>query len=73
MLHFANYEKTTAQTEAKRYKMELTYYRDDETEVLIRILSFGPLVKVISPESFIDQIKERLKRQKNLITAVPEK
>jgi hypothetical protein len=73
MLHFANYEKTTAQTEAKRYKMELTYYRDDETEVLIRVLSFGPLVKVISPESFIDQIKERLKRQKNLITAVPEK
>ena len=67
MLHFANYEKSTTQIDEKHYEMKLTYYKDDETEVLIRVLSFGPLLKVISPDSFIDQVKERLNRQRELV------
>ncbi len=66
MLHFANYEKVTTRLDEKHYEMRLTYYKDDETEVLIRVLSFGPLLKVVSPDSFIAQVKERLIRQKEL-------
>lgn len=66
MLHFANLEKVTKQVDENLYRMELKYYKDDETEVLIRILSFGPMVKVTKPESFIKLIKERLNNQKKL-------
>lgn len=70
MLHFSNYEKVTAQLDAKHYEMKLTYYKEDETELLIRVLSFGPLVKVKSPDRFIALLKERLIRQKELMNKV---
>ena len=44
----------------------LRYDRDDETEILIRVLSFGPMLRVTSPESFIDKIRERLVKQRAL-------
>ena len=66
MLHFANFEKETIQTGEKRYKMKLIYNGDDETEVLIRVLSFGQMVKAIEPDTFTDQIKQRLLNQKKL-------
>jgi len=64
MLHFANYEKETMRTGENRYQMKLVYNGDDETEVLIRVLSFGPMVKVMEPKAFTDQIKQRLINQK---------
>lgn len=67
MLHFSNYEKITTQLDEKHYEMKLTFNKDVETEVLIRVLSFGPLVKVKSPDHFIGLIKERLTRQKKVI------
>lgn len=41
----------------------LNYMQGDETEILIRILSFGPVLKVTAPESMVSQIRERLDRQ----------
>jgi hypothetical protein len=67
MLHFSNYEKVTTQLDEKHYEMKLMYYSDDETEVLIRVLSFGPMVKVKAPDSFIVLVKERLMRQRELV------
>lgn len=67
MLHFSNYEKVTTQLDEKHYEMKLTFHKADETEVLIRVLSFGPLLKVKSPDHFITLIKERLRRQKMLM------
>jgi hypothetical protein len=46
-----------------RYQVELWYESQDETEILIRVLSFGPMIKVIAPGSFIALIKERLAMQ----------
>ncbi len=65
MLHFAHFEKYAEKTEKEKYILKIKYYENDETEVLIRVLSFGPLVKVIAPQSFIDLIKERLILQKS--------
>lgn len=36
-----------------------------ETEIVIRILSFGPMIKVVAPAHFENLIKERLIKQKS--------
>jgi len=45
------------------YKVRIKYYEHDETEIVIRVLSFGPFVRVVEPESFVDLIRERLAAQ----------
>ena len=67
MLHFANLQKETEKTGRRQYRVTLHYENEDETEILIRLLSFGPVLKVIEPDIIVKQIKERLKRQENLI------
>lgn len=68
MLHFSDFKKITEKIEERKYKMEIYYEAIDETEVLIRVLSFGPMLRVIYPKRFISLIKERLKKQKKLWT-----
>lgn len=68
MLHFSHLEKETVRLEENRYQITLRYQKADETELLIRILSFGPMLKVIRPEDFIEKIKTRLQNQKSLRT-----
>ena len=65
LTHFAHFEKEVERTDENSYTVRLYYDREDETEVLIRILSFGPMIRVLSPESFVESLKERLLRQKN--------
>lgn len=66
MLHFSHLEKRTEKVSEDKYKITLYYDKDDETELLIRILSFGPVMKVTEPESFIEQIRKRLRMQDKL-------
>lgn len=65
MLHFAHFEKQAERLDGKHYAVRLRYYESDETEIVIRILSFGPFVKVTAPDAFVNLIKERLIRQKS--------
>jgi len=65
MMHFAHFEKQTERIDNDIYLVTLFYDKDDETEMVIRILSFGPKIRVIEPENFINLIKDRLKRQKS--------
>lgn len=60
MLHFSHFEKQAEKIDDKHYKVTVFYDSGDETEVLIRVLSFGPMIKVTQPESFVELIKERL-------------
>lgn len=64
MIHFSDLEKETLKLDDTHYRIRLRYRKDDETEILIRILSFGPKVQVSSPDSFIHMIRERLAMQK---------
>ena len=68
MLHFSHLEKETVQVEKGKYKITLWYEPRDERELLIRILSFGPMLKVVAPDSVVAQIKCRIEKQKNLRT-----
>ena len=66
MLHFSHLEKETIRLDDNHYRLTLRYDREDETELLIRVLSFGPVLKVVSPDSFIDKVRERLHKQAEL-------
>lgn len=67
MLHFANYEKQTSQIKPRVYHCKIFYNKEEETELLIRVLSFGPVIRVLSPASFLNQMKERIAKQMDLI------
>lgn len=67
LLQFASFDrKTEYDPERDIYTCQISYDLSDETELLIRILSFGPTIKVLGPESFLSQLKERLKKQLQL-------
>ncbi len=66
MLHFSHLEKETEKFGDKKYRVKLLYETEDETEMLIRILSFGPMIKVLSPQNLIEQIKKRIEKQEKL-------
>lgn len=65
LMHFAHFQKQAEKLDEKHYRVTVTYDKDDETEMVIRILSFGPVVKVTAPQHFVDLIKERLISQKS--------
>ncbi len=65
MLHFSDLQKETVRLEEGHYRIILTYRKEDETEILIRILAFGPMLKVTGPDCFVELIKERLRRQRS--------
>ena len=65
LLHFAHFEKQAEKLDKKTYLLKIKYAHDDEPEMVIRILSFGPLVEVIGSESFKLLVIEKLKKQLN--------
>lgn len=63
MLHFMDCEKVTEQIEDDRYRITLWYDKSEEAEMLIRVLMFGPKIKVLEPAGFVEKIVCRLKQQ----------
>ena len=72
LLHFSHLEKETKRLDDTHYRVTLRYDRTDETEMVIRILSFGPFIRVIEPESFIELLRKRIQKQKDLTPISPE-
>lgn len=66
LLHFSHFEKETQKLDNRLYQIRLRYDPDDETELIIRVLSFGPVLEVQSPAEFIALVKERIDRQLRL-------
>lgn len=69
MNHFSDYKKITKQLDEHHYELTIYYYANDETELLIRLLSFGPFLKVIGPKKFVGLIKNRMLAQRNLLVS----
>ena len=67
MLLFSYLKKETRKTADGKYLINLFYDNDDAAEILIRILSFGPMLKVLSPASFKGLLLARIKKQRQLI------
>lgn len=68
MMEFASYEKQTVIDEDNR-KCTATLWYDlqDETELIIKLLSFGPVLQVTSPPRVLTQLKDRVDRQCKLL------
>ena len=64
LLHFAHFEKRAECIGPDRYRITICYDLQDELEMVIRVLSFGPLLKVTGPEEFAGLIRDRLIKQK---------
>ena len=63
LLHFSHLKKETERLDEQRYRVTLYYDRRDETEMVIRVLSFGPVIRVTEPRHFIDLLRRRIQRQ----------
>lgn len=68
MMKFAHYKKQAERTGENTYRVEMEYDVDDETDVLIQIMSFGSTVKVIAPESIKEELVLRIKRQLSMFS-----
>ena len=66
MLQFSYLAKETIRLDDKHYRVTLHYYHEDETEMVIKLLSFGPRIKVVSSEHFIELMRERMQKQSKL-------
>lgn len=66
MLQFANYEKNTTRLDENTYQCLIYYNKYVETELLIEVLSFGPMIQVVGNEEFLKLVKERLQMQYEL-------
>lgn len=60
LLHFSHFEKETRKLGDQLYQINLRYDQEDETELLIRVLSFGPVLEVKAPAEFIALVKGRV-------------
>lgn len=68
MMEFAGYEKRTEYNETtKKCNAYIWYNLFDETELLIRLLSFGPVLEIKSPEYFRNLAIERIKKQYEIL------
>ena len=67
-MHFSNLKKRTTKIEENKYRMELEFSRDDETEMVIRLLQFGPVIKVLEPTYVVAEITKRISMQLRLIS-----
>ena len=65
MLHFAHFEKQAEKLDKNTYLVKIKYSHDDEPEIVIRVLSFGPMVEVLGSDSFKKLVIEKLKKQLN--------
>ena len=68
MMEFASYEKRTERdTDSETITVKLWYDQQDETELLIRLLSFGPVLEILAPADFSAKAAERIRKQCELL------
>lgn len=70
MLHFANYEKNTTKIDEDTYECLIYYNQGMETELLIEVMSFGPMLTVVGNDRFLNLLKDRLHRQRSITPPV---
>ena len=66
LMHFSDLAKETEKLDDTHYLLTVFYDKNDETEMVYRVLSFGPTMKVREPECFVELLKERLQEQQGI-------
>lgn len=66
-LHFTHLRKEVERAGERTFRMTLWYDASDEPEMVIRVLQYGPSVRVLEPEGFRRAVQERVQRQIGLL------
>ena len=67
-MEFAPYEKCTLSDSTDgKCTVKIWYDYQEETELLIRLLSFGAVIEILEPHRFRRQVKKRITRQYDLL------
>lgn len=64
LMHFAHFEKRAERVD-DHYLLHIKFDRDDESEMVIRVLSFGPMVEIVESEHFKELVIAKLRSQKS--------
>ena len=67
MMKFSHYKKEVERREKETYLVTLEYDAEEETDVLIQILSFGSYIEVTAPDRMREELRKRMERQMALI------
>ena len=63
LVQFSPYEKSAEKLDDHLYRVKLLYAEDDLKEIVIQLLSFGPMLRVIGPDRVIQSMKRRVNAQ----------
>ena len=67
-ISLSNYERISSfNEETGKSIIKLYYADDDEQELLIQLLSYGPAIKVLGPEEFKTKFIERVRKQSEML------
>ena len=68
LTEFSSYEKNTApDPETGGCIVKIYYDRQDENELLVQLLGFGPVIEIVSPPYFRQLAADKVKKQYNMI------
>lgn len=67
MMKFAHYKKRVEKVDDKLFHIEMEYDVEDETDVLIQIMSFGSYVKILAPDKMRKELCKRIERQLEML------
>lgn len=66
-ISLSNYERVSSfNEETGKSTIKLYYADDDEQELLIQLLSYGPAIKILGPEEFKVKFIERVRKQSEM-------
>lgn len=66
-MHFTHLRKEVERTGQRTFRMKLWYDPMDEPEMIIRMLQFGPYVRVVEPETLRKEVVRRVEEQMRLL------
>ncbi len=66
-MHFTHLRKEVEREGETTYRMTLWYDAADEPEMIVRVLQYGPTVRVLEPEGFRKAVADRVKAQAALL------
>ena len=67
LMQFAHYKKQAERIGDNLYRVEIEYDKEDETDLLIQIMSFGSVIKVLEPLAVRDELIARINKQLSLL------
>ena len=67
MMRFAHHKKEVTRLDDKTYHVVMEYDVEDETDMVIQMMSFGTYIKVMGPEEIKEELKKRIERQLSML------